>query len=220
MSKKIVYKQEDPTTETEIRQAPKAKYQDSHELALEQITDLDTNFVAKMCGGTGTKIADVVIYDKITKEELYRFPMRVLSVQEEMEVYTESRVALDRLPKVAQLEVTAVILEMKARVRKSLMLRPDVDGKGKPEMGEESFRSLSLNQLKMLHEKYELLANIVSPCLDKMEEVDILTLIEEKKKDSNILTRLPRMLLEQTLDSCLVIIDSLRTDSSSSGESS
>ncbi len=217
MGKKIVYKQEDSTTETEIRQSPKTKYQDSHELALEQVTDLDTNFVAKMCGGTGTKIADVVIYDKMTKEALYTFPMRVLSVQEELDVYTEARVALDKLPKVAQLEVTAIILEMKCRVRKSLMLRPGAD---KPEMGEESFRSLSLNQLKMLHEKYELLSNIVSPCLDKMEEVDILTLIEEKKKDSDILTRLPRILLEQTLASCLEILNTLHTDNSSTGESS
>lgn len=216
MAKKIKYVVEDQDSTTEITKSEVPK--SSGMMAYEKITSTEgqyqENFINMLCDGIGTTLMDVVVYDKQSGEEKFKFPMRVLSIMEEQEILTK---AADELNKLPELHRSIAMLEMitaRLRVRKALCKDHLAEH---PECGEETIKRMTRNQILSLHRKYDVLAELISPCLDRIEQEDLDDLIKKLRADSSLVTKLPRQYLEEILKSFLKMLEELRMDNNSIG---
>jgi hypothetical protein len=218
MSAKKVFKYTQENLETEIRQVDKTKYLDGHDMAVQAVANLDTTLVSKMCGGTGSTIADVIIYDKDTKKETFRFPLRVLSMVEEQQVIEEALNEFNALPELSRIQALLIMKQIYYRVRKAMTLRPSDK---EPVCTGAVFKMFTMKQLQTIHDRYEILADIVSPCLDNMEDSDIENVVQECiKKNYEALTPCSLSQLKKIVIFFSESIQPLRTDNVSSGEQS
>lgn len=214
MVKKIKYVTESKTEKIEMD--PKPGAQTSGMKAYEKVSDkqFDAKFLNDLCGGIGTTLMQVKVYNPETNELIFDFPMRVLSIMEEQEVCFEALDAYNKLEEHRRYPHILALYEARFRVRRSLTLDHMQDH---PICGEETVKRMTEKQILSLDRKYKQLAEMMCPCLDLMDQKEVDELVAEVKKNSDLVLRLSVQQSSAVIYRFLEVFAQLQMDSSSIG---
>lgn len=205
-------------SETEKTEITKNESQDSTMLmAYEKVTSetFQKDFIANLCNGIGTTVMDVVVTDKVTGEEKYKFPMRILSIQEEEQLLSDAAEEFQKIKEYARSPERWSLIYARLKVRRSLFKDHLATA---PACGEETIKRMTKGMILSLYNKYETCSEILSPCLDKMSEKEVSDLIADVKKNyRELVPQLPRQCVNEILISFFEITDPSLMGNSSIG---